>query len=237
MSLRSLLSKPIRGKTFNHLPTSIGYDDLICETRKSGRKYITPEGTAYPSITTVLGSLSKEGIDAWKKRVGEEEANRICQHACARGTAMHEAVERYLNNEEDWFTPNEMPNVKALFNAVRPVLDERVTNIYLQEGALYSDHLKLAGRVDCIAEFDGKLSIIDFKTARQAKKKEYITSYFMQASAYAIMFEERTGIPVTQTVILMAVDDSPTPIVFKEKRDNYTKQLIETIQNYYDTTR
>ena len=237
MSFKSLLSKPIRGNTFNHKPTSIGYDDLICETKTSGRKYITPEGTAYPSITTVLGSLSKDGIEAWKKRVGKEEAARVGHHACTRGTAMHEAIERYLNNEDDWFVPNEMPNVKSLFNALRPTLDKRLDNIYLQEGALYSDHLKLAGRVDCIAEFDGKLSIIDFKTSKQPKKKEYITSYFMQASAYAIMFEERTGIPITQTVILMAVDNSPTPIIFKETRDNYTKQLIETIQNYYETNK
>jgi CRISPR/Cas system-associated exonuclease Cas4 (RecB family) len=237
MSLKSLLSKPHRGNTFNHKPTSIGYEDLICETKISGRKYITPEGTAYPSITTVLGSLSKDGIEAWKKRVGEEEANRIGHHACTRGTAMHEAIERYLNNEEHWFVENEMPNVKSLFNALRPILDKRVDNILLQEGALYSDHLKLAGRVDCIAEFDGKLSIIDFKTATRPKNKEYITSYFMKASAYAIMFEERTGIPITQTVILMAVDNSPTPIIFKETRDNYTKQLIETIQNYYETNK
>jgi len=236
MSLKSLLSKSVRGTTFNHLHTQIGYEDLLCETKPTGRKYITPEGTSYPSITTVLGSLSKAGIDAWKKRVGEEEANKIGHHACTRGTAMHEAIERYLNNDEEWFAPNEMPNVKALFNAIRPVLDERITNIYLQEAALYSDHLKLAGRVDCVAEFDGKLSIIDFKTAKQKKKKEYITSYFMQTYAYAIMFEERTGIPITQTVILMAVDDSPTPLIFKETRDNYTKQLLETIKNYYEAT-
>lgn len=237
MSFKSLLEKQKRGNTFSHKPIDIGYNDLICETKTSGRKYITPKGMAYPSITTVLGSLSKDGIEAWKKRVGKEEAERVGHHACTRGTAMHEAIERYLNNEEDWFVPNEMPNVKALFNSLRPILDERVTNIILQEAALYSDHLKLAGRVDCIAEFDGKLSIIDFKTSKMPKKKDYITSYFMQASAYAIMFEERTGIPITQTVILMAVDDSPTPIIFKESRDNYTKQLIETIQNYYETNK
>ena len=196
MSFKSLLSKPIRGNTFNHKPTSIGYDDLICETKTSGRKYITPEGTAYPSITTVLGSLSKDGIEAWKKRVGKEEAARVGHHACTRGTAMHEAIERYLNNEDDWFVPNEMPNVKSLFNALRPTLDKRLDNIYLQEGALYSDHLKLAGRVDCIAEFDGKLSIIDFKTSNNLQ-----VTHDLQGAIYAKCYEECYG----KTVYIVGV--------------------------------
>ena len=211
---------------------NLGYHDLKCNTAESGRIYETPDGKCYPSITTVLGSLNKESIKKWRESVGKETADRITHHACTRGTALHEAIERYLNNEKNYFIKNEMPHVKYLFNSVKPVLDKYIGKIYMQEVPLYSDHLGVAGRVDCIAEFDGKLSIIDFKTARRAKRKEHISNYFMQATAYAIMFEERTGIPITNSVIIMAVDDSPTPIIFKEKRDHFVKPLLDTIKNF-----
>ena len=215
---------------FKHLNTKLEYDDLIAETTSKGRVYTTPTGTKYPSITTVLSILSEDGIRAWRQRVGEEEANRISTRAANRGTAVHSITERYINNEVD-YAEGFMPNVIQNFTDFKSVLDERLTNIRAQEVPLYSDHLRLAGRVDCVAEFDGILSIVDFKTSRKLKKKEWITGYFAQEAAYAIMWEERTGEPITQLVTLITVDNEQ-PQVFIEHRDNWTELLLKTRDEY-----
>jgi CRISPR/Cas system-associated exonuclease Cas4 (RecB family) len=208
---------------FTHVEHGIVLPKLTRETTESGRKYFTPEGNAYPSITTVLSILSKQAIMEWRKRVGEEEANKISRQAATRGTAVHSLAEDYLNNNEDW-NKGAMPANLASFNDIRPILDEHVDNVWMQEQFLYSDKLKCAGQVDCIAEYDNKLSIIDFKTSRRVKKKEDITSYFIQMAFYAAAFYERTGIPIRQGVIIMAVDGNE-PLVFKENTYDYTKRV------------
>lgn len=185
------------------------------------RYYVTPEGNKYPSITTVLSAYNIQHIMEWRKRVGEAEANKISQQASSRGTRIHSLCEQYLNNDEVVY---KTPLDQELFSSFKPVL-HRIDNIHVQEKRMYSDHLRIAGTVDCIAEFDGKLSVIDFKTAKRAKYEEDIENYFMQASAYAIMFEERFGLPVNRTVIAIAVDDDE-PQVFINKRDSYVKQLL-----------
>src|SRR6056300_237760 len=220
---------------FEHVGIDLGYDDLTADTSESGRLYSTPDGKKYPSITTVLSILSEDAIKAWRRRVGEEEANRISTRASVRGTAVHAIVEDYLNNVED-YKKKYMPNIIDNFLPLKEILDTRIGKIYAQEVPLFSHHLRVAGRVDCVAEFDGKISIIDFKTSKRLKKKSYIENYFMQESAYAIMFEERTGIPITQLVTLIAVDDEQ-PQVFIEHRDNWTKPLLETIAKYESTRR
>ena len=194
------------------------------------RRYFTESGAAYPSVTTVLGYQTKDAIMEWRKRVGEEEANKISRQASVRGTKIHKLCEDILNNKEEDTSKLSLLE-KTTFQSFRPLLD-RINNIHAQEIALYSDHLRLAGRVDCIAEFDGKLSVIDFKTSGKPKQKEWITNYFAQAAAYAIMYEERTGIPVNRSVILIAVEDSE-PQVFIERRDNYVKELLDA-RNYYE---
>ncbi len=168
---------------------------------------MTPEGNKYPSITTVLGELSKAGIEAWKKRVGEETANKISAQASTRGTAVHELAENYLNNKEDW-SKGYMPANIFTFNTIKPVLESRVNNIWAQEVPLYSDRLQIAGRVDCIAELDGELTIIDFKTSRKPKTKDWIENYFFQGAFYAAAFFEQTGIAIKKTAIIIAVDDN-----------------------------
>lgn len=215
---------------FTHDPVKLDYEDLLCETKESGRTYATPQGKKYPSITTVLAILSEGYIQNWRNRVGEEEANRISRKACNRGTAVHTLVEKYINNQT---LPNEgvMPDVFQNFKSLSIILDNRLNNIRLQEKPLYSDHLGVAGRVDIIGEFDGKLSIVDIKTSTKKKSSSSIKNYFMQEAAYAIMFEERTGIPITQLVTLMAVDYEEA-IVFIEHRDNWTKDLLNTISDY-----
>lgn len=216
-------------RTFTHRAVNLNYENLLCETTENGRNYVTPHGKKYPSITTVLSVLSREKILEWRKRVGEEQANQISRVAAQRGTSVHTLVEKYLNNEPMDHTA--MPNAKAAFQSLQPILDRYIGTIFIQEAPLYSDHLQVAGRCDLVAEFDGKISIVDIKTSKRTKDASEISSYFMQEAAYAIMFEERTGIPVTNLVTVMSVDFS-NPIIFREKRDNWTKSLRETITRY-----
>ena len=199
-------------------------------TTEEGRKYHTPEGIDLPSITTCLSILSRDGIAAWRKRVGEEEANRISRVASTRGTKVHEIIEKYIDNKED-YSDGYTPDIIQSFNDVRDILDNRIGTVFAQEAPLYSNHLGVAGRVDCVAEFDGALSIIDFKTSRKKKFPSMIKQYFMQESAYSIMWEERTGMPITQLVTIIAVDNHE-PQVFIEHRDNWVRPLKETIAQW-----
>jgi genome maintenance exonuclease 1 len=167
---------------------------------------------------------------AWRDRIGHEEADKISRQAAGRGTAVHTMCEKYVNNDPD-YSKGAMPNILFDFNRIKDTLDTRIGIVYGQESPLYSDHLGVAGRVDCVAEFDGKLSIIDYKTSRKTKKKEWIDGYFMQECFYAIAWEERTGIPITQLVTIISVDDAPAQI-FIEHRDDWDKELTKAIQEY-----
>src|SRR6056300_1547535 len=213
---------------FEHVLTEL--NEMESVTTDSGRKYKTPEGVNLPSITTVLSILSRDSIAAWRKRVGEAEANKISHRASSRGTRVHEIIEKYINNDED-YRNGYTPDIIDSFIAIRPILDDRIGRVFAQEAPLYSNHLGVAGRVDCVAEFDGKLSIIDFKTSLKPKRLEWIKNYFMQESAYAIMWEERTGMPITQLVTIISVDNAE-PQVFIEHRDNWVRPLRETIAQY-----
>ena len=217
-------------KIFTHKRVDLGYDDLITESTEEGRKYVTPDGKKYPSITTVRGHFTKHEIMEWRKRVGEEEANRVSLHATTGGTALHKVCERYLDNEEGYLD-GAMPHVRGMFNSIKPILDERIGVVYMQEVPLYSKHLRLAGRVDVIAEFDGVPSIIDFKTSKRTKEEEDIKDYFEQEAAYAVMYEERTKKPIVNLVTIMAVLDG-NPLVFKEHRDNHVNDLLYKIRLY-----
>jgi hypothetical protein len=213
---------------FEHVPVEL--TEMNAVTTDKGRKYRTPEGINLPSITTVLSILSRDSIAAWRKRVGEAEANRISHRASTRGTKVHEIIEKYIDNKED-YKDGYTPDIVSSFLDVKSILDDRIGRVYAQEAPLYSNHLGVAGRVDCVAEFDGKLSIIDFKTSLKPKKKDWVKNYFMQESAYAIMWEERTGQPIVQLVTIISVDNAP-PQVFIEHRDNWVRPLRETIEKY-----
>ena len=192
-----------------------GFTKLERIQSPDGRLYKTPSGRAYPSVTTITGLHSIESIKKWRARVGEEEANRVSAKASARGTRIHQYCEDYLRGnlfEMDMFDTE-------MFNSIKFLLDQ-VDNIHCLETPLWSDHLQVAGTVDCIGEFQGKLSVIDFKTASKPKDRDDIYHYFMQCAAYSVAFEERTGIPIGRLVILMAVDNDD-PRWFIEKRDNW----------------
>lgn len=215
---------------FHHIGCDINYD-LTTETINGKRFYLTPDGNKYPSVTTITSQYSKKSIMEWRKRVGSEEASRISTKAANRGTKVHKLCEDYLNNVDDYAKPH-MPSNVVMFKTIQPILDQYVSNIHALEVPLYSDHLRVAGRVDCIADFDGKLSVIDFKTANRTKDENKIRNYFMQCAAYAIMYEERTGIPVPRIAVVIAVEDDH-PQVFVKKRNEFADEFI-TYRNLYE---
>ena len=214
---------------FNYCPPK-QLQDLQSETLPDGKRYYKlPDGTKLPSVTTVLGAMKKDAIMAWRKRVGEAEANRISKKATGRGTNVHSLCEKYLNNES---LGEMMPDAQEMFLSLKPLLN-RINNIHYQEQALWSTQLGMAGRVDCIGEFDGQLSVIDFKTSKKIKSKVQIEDYFWQTSAYALMYEELIGVPINNLVIIMAVEDEQ-PLLFQEKTEHHIDGLVKAIQFYKD---
>ena len=214
-------------KTFTHVPQEKKILNLKTETIKGKRFYVLPSGDKYPSITTVLSDRGNAGILKWRESVGEQVANTIMRNAASRGTAVHTLTENYLNNEE-LSQQGVLPT--ALFTILKTELD-KINNIVMQEGALYSDKWGVAGRVDCIAEYEDKLSVIDFKTSTKDKKEEWIENYFIQGTAYAKMFTERTNIPCDQLVIFI-MPDSGVPQIFIKSVDDYTPLLITAIEDF-----
>lgn len=172
------------------------------------RVYETQTGHQYESVTTALGrnKEKQEGLEKWRKAVGEKEASRVSRVASGRGTSMHTICEKYLDNNPQ-YQRKQMPDAIYLFNKVKPYLDENIELVYLQEAALYSHEYKLAGTVDLICLLNGVLTVVDFKTSGKTKKEEYIEDYKLQCAAYAFMFEERYKVKVEHYAILIGVDE------------------------------
>lgn len=204
--------------------------DLVSQTGPDGKRYYTtPSGVVLPSVTTVIGAMGKASIMEWRKAVGEEEANRVSRFASGRGTRVHTLAEKYLKDEPiDWM--RQMPDAAVMFRSLIPSL-QRINNIHYIEQALWSEKIGMAGRVDLIAEFDGVLSVIDFKTSKRIKTREDIFDYFAQCTAYSAMYEELVGNPIDQLVILMGVENSK-PLVFVEKVGDHINTLLEYITFY-----
>jgi len=191
----------------------------------NGRFYVNESGDRFPSVTTFLGAmLDKSGLDEWRARVGEEEANRATNRGARRGTALHLVCEKYVLNEP---LPAMMPSIQMLFAQVKPVLDARLNSVIASEVPLMSNHLRLGGRCDLVCRFDGKRSILDFKTTNNEKTEDMMYSYFIQEAAYAIMFEECYGTPITQLVTVSAGDSTPKAQVVIEHRDAWAPRLME----------
>lgn len=212
---------------FNYCPP-VKLPDLLSNTNTDGKRYYTtPNGVKLPSVTTVLGAMKKQAIMEWRARVGEEEANRVSRKASGRGTNVHTLCEKYLNNESIG-TP--MPDALEMFQSIKPYLNN-ISDIHYQEQALWSEKVGMAGRVDCIGHYEGKLSVIDFKTSKKIKNRENILDYFWQTTAYALMYEELTGIPINNLVIIMAVENEK-PLIFKEKTKSHIEGLVSAIKFY-----
>jgi len=208
--------------------------DLKAVTTEKGREYQTPDGSSYPSVTTVLSEYNKKAIFEWRERVGAEEANKIARSASNRGTKLHTVCEKYLLNEmTDLKLQTMMPDTKELFVSLKPHLDTNIGEVYSIEQALYSSELRLAGRVDCIAQWNNELAVIDFKSSTKPKLEENILNYFMQCTAYAIMFEEITGRPINKLVIAIAVADGSNQIFVREKKQEYIDSLNHYIGKYW----
>lgn len=199
------------------------------------RVYPVPSGGKYPSITTVLGVCpkKKKTLSEWKQRVGHDKAQAISTRAATRGTNFHKMVEDFLNNcyNEDNFKGKPLPLM--MFKNAVPTLN-RITQVYLQEAALYSDHLEVAGRVDCIGEFDGVPSIIDFKTSKEAKKEEWMEDYYIQETVYGCMFYEMYKTRTKQLVTIVACEDGDTQVVIKKPEKYFLERFIELRSLYQE---
>jgi genome maintenance exonuclease 1 len=207
---------------FLHKPIEI--DNKLKEVTVDGKRFYETPGGIFPSVTSVVGWDKQNFFAEWRRK-NPEESRRVL----ARGTKLHSLIESYLNNEEIDFD-NMLPNFKVLFNQIKPELG-KIQNIVAIETPLWSKTLGLAGRTDCIAEYDGKLSIIDFKASSKEKRKQDVESYFTQATAYALMFQERTGIIVENFAILISCEDGLTQ-VFQNKPIKYVKKLKNVIVSY-----
>jgi hypothetical protein len=208
---------------FNHIITDL--QKLPRKNVDGKRVYETPDGHHYPSVTTITGQMSKDAIVAWRKRVGDEVANKITKQATTRGTSVHKLCEDYCLNlaMED----KVMPTNKEMFMSIKSELDAKVDNIRSVEGFLYSNYLRTAGQVDLVADYNDKLSIIDFKTSKKRKPESWIQNYFIQAAAYSFMFEERTNIKVPQLVIIIGVDGESEPQVFTKNAKERNEYLLK----------
>ena len=213
----------------------VSVPELSTKNINRKRFYQTPEGKLYPSITTVLQKRKMAGLMEWRKNVGEDVANYIARTAAHRGTKVHHMCEDFLNNMESDYPEKWAEHKKnflpyVLFGQLKPVLMQKVNNILAQECGLYTDKYRVAGRVDCIAEYNGVKSIIDFKTSRKERNDDWNESYYIQASAYAEMFEERTGVAINQIVILVVTEDGVVQEFVKDKGE-YLPMLVEAIDD------
>jgi hypothetical protein len=219
-------------KIFNHvgLIEPIEMNTVMIEGR---RYYNTPTGNKHKSVTTVISNNAKkqEVLAKWRARVGKEKAQQISSRAATRGNRYHKLAENYMNNEHDDTLYREYPLVWIMFDSSRKILDN-INNIYLQEAALYSDFLGIAGRVDCIAEYNGVLSIIDFKTSAEEKKEEYLYDYYVQETAYACMLQELYDVKVKQLVTIIACENGDTQVSIQPVKKEYFVKLQEYIREY-----
>lgn len=213
-------------KKFTH--RLVPFVELETTNINGQRYYVMPDGvTKLKSVTSVLSEkLDKTALLEWRKKVGEEEANKISTQAARRGTSIHKMAERYVLNEENIYE-NEMPVNVESFKPIKDILDKHVDNIFGIELPLYNRALKCAGRTDLVAEFDKTLSIIDFKTSRKLKKAEWIENYFLQSTCYAMMFSWIYKIFVPQIVIVITVDNEKEPQVFVKKTEDYSNRVLE----------
>jgi genome maintenance exonuclease 1 len=216
---------------FNHDIAKIE-DNLKTEEINGKRYYVAPDGNKYPSVTTITGWKKRAFFAEWRKK-NPEESRRVL----SRGTSFHTIIENYLSNEVAIVEEKKQsrPGDYYMFAQIKEELD-KINNIKALETALWSGTLRMAGRVDCIAEYDGKLSVIDFKTSKSIKEEKDIQEYFMQATAYAIMFQERTGIVIKNIAILMSCEDGSIKVYQKDPME-YVKHLKQTIDEYYKENR
>ena len=215
-------------KKFNFIDLDKSKLPVTKGKKVDGFRFYDIDGKAYPSVTSVLGIKKKAELQGWREKIGEDVANWEMGRAARRGKATHLLVEEYLKGK----TPSERGVLPlGLFKLLRPYIDQ-IDNIHLLETIMYSPKLTIAGQVDCIAEYNGKLSVIDFKTANKERQESWIDNYFLQTTAYAQMYEETFGKNIDQIVILLASEDGSVQNFVKEKKD-YMSPLMKSIDEFY----
>ena len=215
-------------KKFNFIDLDKSKLPVTKGKKVDGFRFYDIDGKAYPSVTSVLGIKKKAELQGWREKIGEDVANWEMGRAARRGKATHLLVEEYLKGK----TPSERGVLPlGLFKLLRPYVDQ-IDNIHLLETIMYSPKLTIAGQVDCIAEYNGKLSVIDFKTANKERQESWIDNYFLQTTAYAQMYEETFGKNIDQIVILLASEDGSVQNFVKEKKD-YMSPLMKSIDEFY----
>lgn len=208
----------------------IDYPSLDRETIDGVRYYDTPTGEKLVSITSVISHYNREIFREWRARVGNDEANKVTKKATSRGTDMHTLVEHYIKNEK---LPTVQPLSEMLFKQAKPDLN-KIDNIHAIEQALFSRELGVAGTVDCIAEYEGELAVIDFKSSKKPKPKKWIEHYFVQCAAYACMLYEMTGIMVKKFVIIMSCEDGECVVYEEYDKRKYINLLSEYIREFVE---
>jgi len=200
------------------------------------RLYVTPEGAKLPSVTSVTGFTTREGIQEWRNRVGESEANRISRKASGRGTVVHNLTEKYILKDEgfDAAYKKAMPDAVDLFHKIRRTLNSNVTTIHALETSIWSNYLKVAGTVDCIGVYKGKLAVIDFKTSSKTKEERWIEHYFMQTSAYACAWYELTKEPINTLVVIVANDVDSEAQIFEKTTYPYLSKFNIAREQFYN---
>jgi CRISPR/Cas system-associated exonuclease Cas4 (RecB family) len=218
------MSKKFNHELFEQIELKENYID-------GKRHYLTPSGKSYPSVTTVIGnSLDKKGLNEWRAKVGNEEADKITRAAASRGTKVHKLCEDYVLNKDD-FLKGAMPSSVSLFKQIQPYLDNYLTKVYGIEIPLYSDFLQTAGRCDLVCRMHDCYAIVDYKTSSKPKKEEWIEGYFLQLTAYAMMVEEMYKIHIPYIIVLVAVEDDNLQY-FVKNPNQYKDRVTEIFRNY-----
>jgi len=216
-------------KTFN---LELLTEKKLKQVNENGQRlYVAEDGSKYPSVTTALGKLNKKAIYEWRKRVGNEEANRISGTASRAGTAVHNIAEDYVLSRLPPKPPN--PIAVTTFKTIQPYLDEHIGTVHGVELRMFSDELRTAGTADLIAYDKGELAVIDYKTSKRWKKKEEITTYFMQSAAYANMVKEHYGLEVKKIVVLMAVAQGEGLLTFEERLEDWAPMTKKYFDLYH----
>jgi|TARA_B100000809_G_C14990392_1_gene477798 genome maintenance exonuclease 1 len=215
---------------FNHIQIDFQQAELI--EKENGHYYQTPKGDVFPSITTILkktmSAEKQQGLQSWKEQ--ETAAEHITRESSLIGTQTHKLIENHLNGVTQ--TDEVRLLSVAHFNNLIPFL-QKINDIHGTELRLYSNEMKLAGTSDCIAKYDGELSIIDYKTKRSNQQEEWMTDHFIQGTAYSEMFRELTGIEVKQVVILVSSEKN-TRMEFVKSTEDYKDLLSQRLNQFYE---
>ena len=213
---------------FNHVDLDKSKLPNVKGKNVDGFRFYGINGKNYPSVTSVLSIRKKKELQDWRNKIGENVANWEMGRAARRGKATHTLIEQYIKNE----TPSIRDVLPlGLFKLIKPYVDQ-INNIHCLETVMFSDRLTIAGQVDCIAEYNGKLSVIDFKTANKERQESWIENYFLQTCAYSMMYEEHFGTKIDQLVILIAAEDG-TMVPFIKSRSEYEDKLGNSIEEFY----